>query len=228
MKKIKILITLILNLQFYIASYGNDIKTIQYVIAHYNEDINWVYPYASQAHVYHKGSLDAAPDLFAGWTKLPNVGREGHTYLVHIINNYHLLADVTLFLQGRIADHACGKNVDDLLRETIERKIAFLGDPYHARYGCENYTYGNRGFLGFWRTIFNSTAPINIRFYPGACFGVTRELIHRHPIEFYRKILQFMSYDISPREGYHLERMWYFIFDPIAATQQIEFRYRLK
>ena len=32
--------------------------------------------------------------------KLKNIGREGHTYLSHIINNYDKLADITIFLPG--------------------------------------------------------------------------------------------------------------------------------
>jgi len=36
----------------------------------------------------------------AGCVALPNVGREGHTYLHHIVNNYENLADWTVFSQA--------------------------------------------------------------------------------------------------------------------------------
>jgi Protein of unknown function (DUF3431) len=31
---------------------------------------------------------------------LENIGREAHTYLYHICNNYRLLSDVTVFVQA--------------------------------------------------------------------------------------------------------------------------------
>jgi hypothetical protein len=33
---------------------------------------------------------------------LDNIGKEGHTYLHHIINNYNNLANVTIFIPGSI------------------------------------------------------------------------------------------------------------------------------
>jgi hypothetical protein len=33
---------------------------------------------------------------------LENIGREAHTYLYHICNNYRLLSDVTVFVQGDV------------------------------------------------------------------------------------------------------------------------------
>lgn len=43
--------------------------------------------------IYNKGG-------YQGGNTLPNVGRETHTYFTHIINNYHSLADVTVFVPG--------------------------------------------------------------------------------------------------------------------------------
>ena len=216
MKKIKLISTI---LGLYATWFMSDLHsgTIQYVVAHYNEDLTWLLPYASKAQVYHKGSSSSASTLFARWNKLPNVGREGHTYLYHIINNYNNLADVTFFLQGKIYDHACGQTLDDLLHEVIKEGIAFLGVPLHPRVGCTDSGYIS--FLRFWKEIFHHTLPLRIIFYSGACFAVKKELIYSHKIEFYRQILRYLNHHICPKEGYHLERMWYYIFDPIAATK---------
>ena len=76
-------------------------------MAHYDKDLSWLLPYADHCHVYHKGGSKGseAEIKFKKWDTLPNVGRESHTYLHHIINNYHCLADVTLFVQGEVSDH---------------------------------------------------------------------------------------------------------------------------
>lgn len=152
------------------------------------------------------------PISVAAWTKLPNVGREGHAYLFHIINNYHNLADITFFLQGRIEDHTRGITLDALLTEIRRSGISFFGEYLHPKQGCLDY----ENFLNFWKKTFKIPIPRNI-FYSGACFGVRKELIYNHPIAFYRRLLQVLDKKICPKEGYHIERMWYFIFNPVAA-----------
>ena len=74
-----------------------DKKKIEIVIARYNEDLKWLNPYISIATIYNKGSES---ECINNSIKLPNVGRESHTYLYHIINNYDNLADRTIFFQG--------------------------------------------------------------------------------------------------------------------------------
>ena len=41
---------------------------------------------------------------------LPNVGREQHAYLTHIVRNYDSLADWTVFLHGKVS--TCGFFLD--------------------------------------------------------------------------------------------------------------------
>jgi len=67
---------------------------VELVLAHFNEDASWSDPYASVRTIYCKGSQ------VPGCVPLENVGREGHTYLTHIVNNYDHLADWTVFSQA--------------------------------------------------------------------------------------------------------------------------------
>ena len=66
------------------------------VLARYEEDISWVQPFLTEANViiYNKGSP------LNGTIELPNVGRESHTYLHHIVHNYDDLAYWTVFSQA--------------------------------------------------------------------------------------------------------------------------------
>ena len=74
----------------------------EFVIAHIREDTSWLAPVANHCHIYHKGNQVIPHFEYRQWETLPNVGREGHTYLHHIINNYDYLADITVFLQGSL------------------------------------------------------------------------------------------------------------------------------
>ena len=65
------------------------------VIAKYKEDVSWSNQFkTSRVIIYDKSGEDN------GFVNLPNFGRESHTYLTHIINNYDNLPDYTCFLQG--------------------------------------------------------------------------------------------------------------------------------
>ena len=69
------------------------------VIARYAEDVAWAE--GRSALIYNKGS---AVQTKAKQFFLPNLGREAHTYLHHIISTWDDLADTTLFTQGGL-DH---------------------------------------------------------------------------------------------------------------------------
>lgn len=80
-----------------------DIKSVTIVVARYNEDIDWVNAYDDISIIYNKGR---APDSeHKHLITIPNIGREGNTYLYHIIKNYNKLSKRTIFTQGNPFTH---------------------------------------------------------------------------------------------------------------------------
>jgi hypothetical protein len=71
-------------------------QDVEIVLARYNEDVSWCDQYKSLVTIYNKGEDDLKYDSLP----LPNVGREGHTYLHHVVQNYENLADWTVFSQA--------------------------------------------------------------------------------------------------------------------------------
>lgn len=87
-------------------------RQMELVVARHDEDIAWSEPFRRIRTVYHKpgaflyrtphtNSLARADTVI-----LPNIGREAHTYISHIVNNYDALADWTVFLHGKAP--SCG------------------------------------------------------------------------------------------------------------------------
>jgi hypothetical protein len=82
--------------------------SVEIVLAHFNEDLKWLSTLmqneAKDAKVtlYTKGpetsTLKLVPDAIV--RQLPNVGRESHTFLHHIVHNFDKLADWTVFSQA--------------------------------------------------------------------------------------------------------------------------------
>lgn len=100
-------------------------KEHTFVIARYREDVNWVRYLPGKVIIYNKGNDSLSIDNLRGnisIINLPNLGREGHTYFHHIIENYDKLTERVTFLQGRPFDHSpdllelccMGKEFDDV------------------------------------------------------------------------------------------------------------------
>jgi Protein of unknown function (DUF3431) len=68
------------------------------IVARYNENTQWALAYDDIATIYNKGKPILYP--FQKIIELPNKGREGNTYLYHIVENYNCLPDKTVFSQG--------------------------------------------------------------------------------------------------------------------------------
>lgn len=96
------------------------------VVARFDEDVRWVADVARalgtdvRVFVYNKGPAETLP-----WaTRLPNVGREAHTFLHHIATMHAEYASSpgrsVVFLQGCIRDHAApGASEADVVRGLV-------------------------------------------------------------------------------------------------------------
>ena len=71
-------------------------------MSRFNENLNWINTSPFDKYnfiVYNKGkNSDFDHSHISRTISYPNVGRESHTYLQHIIDNYDNLADINVFL----------------------------------------------------------------------------------------------------------------------------------
>jgi hypothetical protein len=65
------------------------------------------------------------------------------------------------------------------------------------------------------KLLFNIDMDINqtVNVTYGAQFACTKQAILNRPIDFYKFLLNFVSYEQCPIEGYIFERLWLYIFD---------------
>ena len=204
------------------------VKENEIVIARYQEDISWSYVYRDICLIYNKGSK-ALEYQCENVVQLNNVGREAHTYLYHIINRWDYLADKTLFTQGNIADHI-GTNTD--LRIFFDKGFDFIVknglyirdyDPINGRLPHNNkwlkdletgkMRKAKQSFTEWCVTVLKIDFKGDPVFYgPGAIFSVSKELIYKKPITFYKHLLSFLEDHSNPEEGHYFERTWVYIF----------------
>lgn len=186
--------------------------SMQLVVAKYREDVSWLQRFRDLPQiVYDKGDRSAE-------NHLPNVGREAHTYLHHIIENYDDLADVSVFLQGDPHFHCA--NVDELIWG-IDASVEFLDlcDSILVEDGLGRPLQPGLPITKSYAELFDDRAPDYFLCHAAACFAVTRELIHRHPVSFYQKMLDTVLKDNTG--PYWAERLWRCVFTPTRLTEGI-------
>lgn len=205
---------------------------LEVVVAHYREELGWLSGGAlvECVRLYHKGGTGTDGRFpSARQSTLPNVGRESHTYLTHIVNNYDGLADVTVFTQGHLADHvAPGEDPADHLAELAAAAQARDGSTFTAllplvgvRWWRFRKWEGKRtmpapcDFRQFCRSVvgLDCDAARLLRWTPGAIVAATRTSIRRRPRAFYARLLGFVEGPGDPEIGHFLERLWFYVLD---------------
>jgi len=185
----------------------------QLVLARYEENLDWVIEnnLVDKTKIYNKGS--DLPSKFINVTKLSNVGREAHTYLHHIILNYHKLADFTYFCQGNPFDHSL--NFVEKFNNLEINKFTYLGDFSHKIYkDClydENMYDKSLPLVASTLSLI-SFLPNEYEFKSGAIFAVPKKNILDRSLAYYEEAISFVDSDISAPAGHAFERLWEFIF----------------
>jgi hypothetical protein len=194
------------------------------VIAKYTENTSWVTRYYSsyKCTIYDKSAS------VSGTGNLPNVGRESHSYVHHIIHNYDSLAGVTVFVQGNPSDHIDTTKLVQLAEEARAHPSGLSQNAHRHRVGVNSAfaeftaTYHTRQIKPFtppfkmgawWEHTMKSPWPENPRWYMGACFAATKQAIRSVPLETWRHISDMLAYDVNPITTYFMERCWYILLD---------------
>lgn len=198
---------------------------IQIVVARYNENIDHLDFFNDITVVYNKGN-DNINQIYKNVIKLINVGREAHTYLYHIINNYNNLAERTFFMQAKTDDHKMlefieyfkdkyfiGK-ISNLYTKLLKKPIDF--DKKYLISHKNNFLLRSKYIpYQFIKNILGIDISNDNKFDMiwGANFVVSRDLIHKKPIEFYINIIKYLEFYNNPEEGHFFERSWYLIYN---------------
>ncbi|NCD35421.1 MAG: DUF3431 domain-containing protein [Spartobacteria bacterium] len=197
------------------------------VVAKYREDVSWVRRLGFQAIIYDKSGLQ---ENFP----LPNIGRETHTYLYHILHFYPKFPEYTVFLQGNPFDHLCAgmttESLYNLIKIEISKKVKFkglscysircdeLGRPHQL--ACKGGKWS--GFLNdipvgrVYGQLFSGPIPSSFHCRaPAGLFLVHSSRILCRPKSFYEKAMEIILCDKDDimNTGHAFERLWYIIFN---------------
>jgi len=188
------------------------------VVARHREDLAWLkrVPREFAVTIYDKG------DGSGGGVRLPNIGREAHTYLHHLATKRDELAELTIFVQGHPFDHAPDLHrclrayADGAARPSDFWWLGFLADTDDAR--------GRRLFVPwsknperrelemdrFHQELFGAPGPEVYRFFVGGQFALTRGTALGRSQEFYVRAGELAAgFPLAP---HCFERCWDRVF----------------
>lgn len=206
-------------------------KNYEIVVAHYNEDIERLKPYAEDVIIYHKWNETWPRFPIKKWIKLDNVWREGHTYLHHIIHNYDNLTEYTIFLQWSISDHSDNgiayntiqEYIDEVKKYEFSTKSLWLMRRQNPQivwlwkfkdmidtWSLQKSWYS---FQEFYKLLFKKKQPYLLPVFYGANFGVSKKKIQQRKKDFFQQIYNIMNQSPNPEEWHYLERLWFQIFN---------------
>ncbi len=215
-----------------------DWKDYEVVVAHYDEDLSWLFPCANHCHIYHKmNDINIDKNTikkFKKWDVVPNVGRESYVYLHHIIANYDRLANITIFFQGKIQEHIRWNERSDCNQDMNAFIVQAQKKEFYAQNMGGGVGWGKINHIGkwkkwidngqiarskylslgeFWKALFGFPHPKKVvRWAPAALFSVSRSRILSRPKSFYKHAISFVDHHPNPEEGHYFERLFPAIF----------------
>lgn len=197
------------------------------VIARYNENLDWLKKFNNlNIKVYDKGE-----DLIHNSKKLPNIGREAHTYLTYIVENYDNLDDVTIFTQGNPLDHVSDIdqfNIDDNFtgyKTFVEYYGNFVNGEIISRKqqpGAYWMSFGMRSQVtpkDIYRFLYGTEIP-DCWVAVCAIFAVDKKTILKHPKQKYEELLKLFNRPDYNWMAYVLEYSWTLMFQKDGFTKE--------
>jgi len=229
---------------------------VKIIVSRFNEDLKWTlrYPFNLFKYiVYNKGD----DELFEKGNvlsviNLPNIGRNDHTYLHHLCENYDKLPLVTVFFPGSInLPHKMKRAINTLLnliRPNNKKGVLFgerdpVGIYLKFKYfeldvyvnECKQNRKKNdetvlqkctaRPYGKWYKTFFGEALETKWTYW--GIFAIHKNDIIQHPIIRYKTLLSILSTHSNPEAGHYVERSWCAIFSPKKHTSFYYYRHVL-
>jgi hypothetical protein len=224
-------------------------QKIDIIISRYNEDLEWIneYPFNQfQYIVYNKGTnKDFCKNNVKQIINLPNVGRESHTYLYHIVNNYENLSNIVIFFPGSLNLNYKKEKAIKILNNILFSKCMnayFVGhyqnnifetfkDFKLDNWKCsnlQNFSLNPESELqlsrlrpyGKWYRYFFGNIEARWNTYWGT-FSIDKKDIIQHPKIKYEILLNTISNSSNPEANHYMERSWGAVFYPMIYTRKV-------
>jgi hypothetical protein len=225
-------------------------NNIDIIVSRYNEDLKWTldYPFNEFKYiVYNKGDNENFEQANVKYIiTLPNVGRECHTFLYHIVNNYDNLNNILVFLPGSInMDNK--KNIAihlmNMIKNNTGNYAVYIGkylqngvfDEF-KNFHLENWSSSDPNNLSknnestlqlssirpFGKWFLYNFGLIKVQYFNYfGIFSIDKRDVLKYKKSRYERLLSQLEIGSNPEVGHYIERSWGSIFFPLKYTRII-------
>ena len=175
------------------------------------------------AVVYNKSGHEITLKKNSTQKYLDNIGREGETYLNHIINNYDNLSEYTIFIQDDTDNHIpdynkfisfCGNIINNKQQFALYPSTWRRGGPVFRRTiingVCDLHSLPSKNSIKNSCEKNNINLPKEYTTETCAFFICHKNSILNHKKDFYIKLREWLLSE--SRNGFVLEHIWKLIF----------------
>ena len=199
---------------------------ISFIVSRYNQDTNWVAKYAPSMILY-----DRSDNPQPGSIIVPNLGSDLADKFHFIISNYNNLPPVAVYTKANLLEKYITKpEFDKVKNNTWFTPLLTMNHRTYADENGKQVCYYKDGI--YWEINnmwYLNSHPIKhdpreiqalmgidkmeyVPFAPGSNYILTAEDIRRHPVEFYIKLYNYLTWAVYPAEAQMIERGLYNIW----------------
>ena len=210
---------------------------INFVVSRWNnQDVSWVQKYAPSMILY-----DRSDNPIPGSIIIPNLGSDIADKLHYIITNYNNLPPVAVYTKANLLEKYITQPEFDKVKNNSWFTPLLTVNHQETKYdGTEEYVkrHGTNKDVSFYKDgiywELNNMWYLNeypckhnpkeiqallgidkmeyVPFAPGSNYILTAEDIRRHPVEFYIKLLNYLTWAVYPAEAQIIERGLYTVW----------------
>lgn len=196
--------------------------TKEVVIAAFNRNYDWINQLnpSVRTTIYRKGDQELLPnEIFIE----NNVGRDVHTFFQHLVRRYDTLSDFTFMAQDYCFDHVSNYveiiNGDEQLWDLYSIKKLdecwFFntehGGILHSDKFGKPHHHHVLNIHKYWNLLFEEECPQILHWSAAGHFCVSKNQVHKRPIQFYEKIVKILENDYQT--PWVVERLEHYLFD---------------
>lgn len=190
---------------------------MKYIISRYNHNIDWITDYTDDIVLYDRSEVPAHNSIV-----VPNIGTDIYDKFTYIVENYDNLPDVAVYTKANLFKYISKEEFDKVKNNTTftplltRHHVTNFPVSFYSEDGMYN-EINNRWYLFSHPArradelfeLLGLTHAQYLKFAPGSNYILTKEVIHKHPREFYDTLRSYLDYTIYPGEAQIMERALY-------------------
>jgi len=193
---------------------------MKYIVSRYNHNIDWLAEYTDDVVMYDRSDNPVYSSIV-----VPNIGTDIYDKFTYIIENYDNLPEVAVYTKANLFKYI-SQGEFNLVKDnrtftpllTRHHKV-YLPVCYYSEDGMYNeindYWYipihHPKSIIAFesLKDLLGMRSRVYNKFAPGSNYIVPRENIRKHPIDYYKRLRDYLTWTTYPGEAQMIERSLY-------------------